>query len=65
MATAVDHLPLSVEAVVRGQWHAIQTVAMNLLRHGRLTEEQLGLLWSAVLTAGPPSEILELLPPSD
>ena len=65
MATAVDHLPLSVEAVVRGQWHAIQTVAMHLLRRGHLTEEQLGSLWSAVLPAGPPSELLELLPPAD
>jgi hypothetical protein len=64
MAMAVDHLPLSVEAVVRGQWHAIQTVAMHLLRHGRLTEEQLGSLWSAVLPAGTPSELLELRPPS-
>ena len=65
LATAVDHLPLSVEAVVRGQWHAIQTVAMNLLRRGRLTEEQLRAIWSAVLPAGPPAEILELLPPPD
>lgn len=62
---AVDHLPMSVEATVRGQWHAIQTVAMNLLRRGRLTEEQLRSLWSAVLPAGPPAELLELLPPTD
>lgn len=62
---AVDHLPMSVEATVRGQWHAIQTVAMNLLRRGRLTEEQLRSLWSAVLPAGTPSELLELLPPTD
>ena len=65
MATAVDHLPLSVEAVVRGQWHAVQTVAMQLLRRGRLDEEQLRSLWSAVLPAGPPPELLELLPPAD
>jgi hypothetical protein len=64
MATAVDPQPRSV-AVVRGQWHAIQTVAMHLLRRGRLTEEQIGSLWSAVLPAGPPSELLELLPPAD
>ena len=60
---AVDHLPLSVEAIVRGQWHAVQEVALQLLRRGRLTEEQLRSLWSAVLPAGPPSELLELLPP--
>lgn len=65
MATAVDHLPLSVEAVVRGQWNAIQTVALHLLRRGRLTEEQLRAIWSAVLPAGPPAEILELLPPPE
>ena len=64
-AAAIDHLPMSVEATVRGQWHTIQTVAMHLLRRGRLTEEQLRSLWSAVLPAGPPSELLELLPPSD
>ena len=63
--TAVDHLPMSVEATVRGQWHAIQTVAMNLLRRGRLTEEQLRSLWSAVLPPALPSELLELLPPAD
>jgi hypothetical protein len=62
-AAAVDHLPLSVEAVVRGQWDAIQVVAMNLLRRGRLTEEQLHSLWSAVLPAAPPTDLLELLPP--
>ena len=61
--TAVDHLPLSIEATVRGQWHAIQTIAMNLLRRGRLTEDQLRSLWSAVLPPAPPSELLELLPP--
>ena len=63
MATAVDHLPLSVEAVVRGQWDGIQVVAMSLLRRGRLTEEQLHTLWSAVLPAAPPTDLLELLPP--
>jgi hypothetical protein len=62
-AAAVDHLPLSVEAVVRGQWDAIQVVAVNLLRRGRLTDEQLHSLWSAVLPAAPPSDLLELLPP--
>jgi len=61
---AVDHLPMSVESMVRGQWHAIQVVALNLLRHGSLTEEQLQSIWSAVLPAGAPNEILELLPPS-
>lgn len=61
---AVDHLPLSVESVVRGQWDAVQVVAVNLLRRGRLTAEQLGSLWSAVLPPGSPAELLELLPPS-
>lgn len=60
---AVDHLPMSVEEIVRGQWHAIQTVAMHLLRRGRLTDEQLRSLWSAVLPPAPPSALLELLPP--
>jgi hypothetical protein len=64
MATAVDHLPLSVEAVVRGQWDAIQVVATSLLRRGRLTEEQLRSLWSAVLPAPPPTDLFELLPPA-
>jgi len=64
IAAAVDHLPLNVESLVREQWSNIQLVVANLLRHGRITEEQFQALVTLALPSAPPSELLELLPPS-
>jgi hypothetical protein len=61
-AAAADHLPLSVEDLVRGHWHAIQTVVAVLLRHGRITEEQFQSLMTRVLPSAPPSDLYEALP---
>ena len=47
-AAATDHLAMSVEGWVWDQWNAIAIVAARLLRHRRLTADELG----SVLPAG-------------
>jgi hypothetical protein len=57
-AAAVDHLAMHVENYVTSQWAAIQSVAASLLRHGRLTGDQLDVLFT---TAMPAPELAALL----
>jgi hypothetical protein len=65
IAAAVDHLGLNVESFVRGQWNAVELVALALLRNGRLTEDDLKSLMARALPEGPPAELLRLLPSRD
>ena len=65
IAAAVDHLGLNVESFVRGQWNAVELVALALLRQGRLTEDDLKSLMARALPGAPPSELLQLLPGGD
>jgi hypothetical protein len=60
-AAAIDHLPLHVETLLRDRWSAIETIAISLLRHGRLTEDQFQRLFSDAL---PAPEMGALLDPS-
>ena len=61
-AAAADHLPLSVEGLVRDHWSAIQMVVANLLRHGRLTEEQFQAIVTLSLPAPTAPDLLDALP---
>jgi hypothetical protein len=62
-AAAVDHMALNVENLVRERWSAVEQVAAGLLRHGRLTDDQLQSLFALALAGPPSSELLQALPP--
>lgn len=61
-SAAADHLPLSVEGLVRDHWSAIQLVVASLLRHGRLTEEQFQSIITVALPAPTVPDLLHELP---
>ena len=61
-AAAVDHLAMHVENYVRDQWTAIQGVAASLLRHGRLSGDQLQSFFSAALPASDMAALLDAFP---
>ena len=61
LAAAVDHLPLHVETLLRDRWSAVEVIAVSLLRHGRLTEDQFRALFAGAL---PGAEMAALLDPS-
>jgi RNA polymerase sigma factor (sigma-70 family) len=61
LAAAVDHLPLHVENLLRDRWSAVEVIAVSLLRHGRLTDDQFRALFAEAL---PGVEMAALLDPS-
>jgi hypothetical protein len=61
LAAAVDHLPLHVENLLRERWGPVEVIAVSLLRHGRLTDEQVRALFAEAL---PGHEMAALLDPS-
>lgn len=61
LAAAVDHLPLHVETLLRERWSPVEVIAISLLRHGRLTDEQVRALFAEAL---PGAEMAALLDPS-
>jgi len=62
-AAAVDHMALNVETLLRERWSAVEQMAAGLLRHGRLTDEQLQSLFALAMPAPPDSELFDALPP--
>jgi hypothetical protein len=61
LAAAVDHLPLHVETLLRERWSPVEMIAISLLRHGRLTDEQVRALFAEAL---PGAQMSALLDPS-
>ena len=61
-AAAVDHLAMHVENYVRDQWTAIQSVAASLLRHGRLSGDDLSSFLSAAIPALDMIALLDAFP---
>lgn len=59
-AAAMDHLALGVETCLREHWLAIQSVALGLLRHGRLAGDDLKVTLSAALPTAPAPDALPL-----
>jgi hypothetical protein len=61
LAAAVDHLPLHVETLLRERWSPVEVIAISLLRHSRLTGDQVRALFAEAL---PGAETAALLDPS-
>jgi len=61
-AAAVDHLALNVETWVRDHWSTIELVAVNLLRHRRLTGDQFRSLVSVTMPAPHTNQLLQTSP---
>jgi hypothetical protein len=58
---AIDHLSLAVETALRDRWIAIQSIAVSLLRHGKLTEEQVQAVFAVAMPAPASADLLSLL----